>query len=202
MLRTTCRSQGLKVSRFLVETDNRIERSFEDRTVGREAMAALQKGQPSGIVIFRMEHLFTSSKDALTSLERWAEQDLNFLCSRFLDDIPLVIGSAADPIDGIVLIKGLSAFQRRIDLDRTKQRVTNRKRSGKWTGRIPFGFYLVNGALIEEIDRIERIQRMKTAHRRGTTYREIASSHGISVGTAHQLVRTDLWKLRRLRKMQ
>ena len=110
MVRTTCRSQGLKVSRFLVETDNHIERSFEDRTVGREAMAALHEGQSSGIAIFRMEHLFTSAKDALTSLERWGEQDLNFLCSRFLDDIPLVIGSATDPIDGIVLIKGLSAF--------------------------------------------------------------------------------------------
>jgi hypothetical protein len=165
-------------------------------------MAALHKGQSSGIVTFRMEHLFTSAKDALASLERWAEQDLNFLCSRFLDDIPLVIGSATDTIDGIVLIKGLSAFQRRIDLDRTKQRVTNRKRSGKWTGRIPFGFHLVNGALIEEIDRIERIQRMKTAHRRGATYREIATSNGISVGTAHQLVRTDLRKLRRLGKIQ
>lgn len=200
MLRAYCRDQGLKFSRFLVETDSRIDRSLEDRIVGREAMTAIQKEQASGIIIYRMEHLFTSAKDALASFERWVEQDLNFLCIAFLDEIPMVIGSPPPPIDSIVLIKGLSAFQRRIDLDKTKQRVINRKLGGKWTGRIPFGFHLVDGVLIEETDRIERIQRMKTEHRRGATYRQIASSHGVSVGTAHQLVRTDLRKLRQLGK--
>lgn len=200
LLRSYCRNQGVKLSRFLVETDSRIDRSVEDRAVGREAMMALQQEQASGIIIHRMEHLFTSATEALASFERWVEQDISFLCTAFLDDSPLIVGSPTSSIDSIALIKGLSAFQRRIDLEKTKQRVLNRKRAGKWTGRIPFGFYLVDGVLIEQADRIERIQRMKTQHRRGASYRQIAASHGVSVGTAHQLVRTDLRKLRQLDK--
>ncbi len=182
---------------FVVETDDRIRRPFEDRTVGSDVMARLRSGDADGILVSRPEHVFSSAEDAVASLDRWIDDGIEFHCVHHNgeDSLELVPSESEDSNN---IIRGLAEFQRRIDVERSHQRVMNRTETGTWRGRVPFGFTSVNGALVEEPDRIDRITHMKKAHQRGMSYRQIARMQGVSIATAHRLVKTDLRKLRRI----
>ncbi len=182
---------------FLVETDSTLNRPFEERAVGRQVMELLRADRAEGIIVLRPEHIFSSSADAAASLERWINWDMAFYCVDFYGGSPLSL-EPGEGSDGSLVLHGLVDLQRRIDAEKSRQRVTNRAGGGSWRGRVPFGFQSVRGVLVEEPNRIERIQRMKRAHRRGQSYRQIAREQGISIATVHRLVRTDLRTLRRM----
>jgi len=197
-VRAFAREQGLRIQRFLIETDTRTKRPLDDRIVGAQLMRELRDSKANGIIVGRFEHAFSSSAQALSSLERWLDEGISFYCVDFLHEAPLLLTPKGTRLGGRSLISGLSAFQRRLDTEETRRRLESRMNRTSWTGRVPFGFQLENGSLAEDEDRIERIRQMKTAHRRGHSYREIATKYGISVATAHRLIKTDLRRLRRI----
>ncbi len=197
-LRRYCKDNALTWHGLLVETDTNLRRSLEDRAVGKDIMQQLRTGLVDGIVVYRPEHVFSSSADALSTLERWIDMKIAFHCVRFYEDAPLTMHQGQPFPDGESVIRGLSELQRRVDAERAHQRVATRQISGTWQGRVPFGFHVSDGRLVEDSDRLERIIEMKRAHRRGASYRRIARDHGISIATAHRLVKTDLRKLRRI----
>jgi DNA invertase Pin-like site-specific DNA recombinase len=196
-VRNYCRERGLRMTAFLVETDERIRRPFEYRTVGSAVMTRLRSGEADGILVGRLEHVFSSVEDAVASLERWMDDAIEFHCIHHSEESTLSL-VPSESMDMGLVIRGLSELQRRIDVERSHQRVLNRQGTGAWRGRVPFGFVSVNGVLVEEPDRIDRIAHMKRAHQRGMSYRQIARMQGISVATAHRLVKTDLRKLRKI----
>ena len=146
----------------------------------------------------RSAHIFSSAGNAVNSLERWLDEGIGFRCAEFYDGLPLHLRLEAQLLNGESLIHGLAALQRSIDYEQTRARMQSRETRRAWPGRPPFGFALQDGILVEDSDRIERIQRMKSLHRHGKSYRKIALEFGISVGSAHRLVKTDLRKLRRI----
>jgi len=197
-LRSYCRRIDLTLVGFLVETDSRTRRSLEDREVGREVMKRLRSGLADEILVLRPQHIFTSAGDAVNSLERWLDEGIGFRCADFFDGAPLHLAPEAQLLNAEPLIRGLAVLQRGIDYEQTRARLKSRKARRAWPGRPPFGFTVRDGTLVEEEDRIDRIQQMKSQHRRGKSYRKIAMEFDISVGTAHRLVKTDLRKLRRI----
>jgi len=197
-LRSFCRSRHLLLAGFFVETDARTSRSFEDRTIGREAMARLRSGVADEVLVWKPEHIFSSAGSTVTTVERWLDEGVGFRCMDFFEGTSLHVGSKAQLLNAESLIRGLAALQRNVNYEQTRARMQSRKAQRAWSGRPPFGFALRNGILVEDHDRIERIQRMKWLHRKGRSYRQIALEFGISVGTAHRLVKTDLRKLRRI----
>ncbi len=197
-LRAHCRSDGLHLVSFFVEADSRTNRSLEDRTTGREVMQQLRSGFADAILVLRPEHIFNSAGNAANSLERWLDEGISFRCADFFDGSSLYLGLDGQLLDREQLIRGLAALQRSIDYEQTRARIQSRKTQRGRSGISPFGFSLHDGRLVEDSDRIERIQRMKSLHRHGRSYRKIALEFGISVGTAHRLVKTDLRKLRRM----
>ena len=199
-LRAYCRHNDLALVGVLVEMDTRAKRSLEDRQVGREVMKQLRGGVADAILVWRPEHIFTSAGDAVNSLERWLEEGIGFRCANFFDGVPLHLAPEAQLLNAESLIHGLAALQRGIDYEQTRARLKSRKARRTWSGRAPFGFTPQDGVLVEDEDRIARIQQMKSLHRRGKSYRKIALEFDISIGTAHRLVKTDLRKLRRIGK--
>jgi len=197
-IREHCRRNDLGLTGFFVETDSRAKRSLEDRTVGQEVMQQLRKGLADEVIVSRPEHIFTSAGSAVASLERWLDEGIGFRCADFFDGSPLHLGPEIQLLNAESLIHGLSALQRSVDYEQSRARVMNRKARGHWTGKTPFGFTLRDGVLVEDSDRIGRIQMMKSAHRHGRSYRQIAYQFGVSVGTAHRLVKTDLRRLKRM----
>lgn len=197
-LRTYCKDNALAWQALLVETDTNLRRSLEDRSIGKDVMQRLRTGVADGIVVHRPEHVFSSSADALSTLERWMDMGIGFHCVLFYGELPLTLRPGTSLPNGEFIIRGLSALQWRVDAERAHRRVANRQNSGTWQGRVPFGFHVIDGRLIEDADRLDRIIEMKRAHRRGASYRRIAQKQGISIATVHRLVKTDLRKLRRI----
>ena len=199
-LRSQCQSNGLRLVGFFVESDTRSNLSLEDRTVGREVMQRLRSGIADEVLVARPEHVFFSTGNAVASIERWLDEGIGFRCADFFNGSPLHVAPGAPLLESECLIHGLAVLQRSIDYEQTRARILSRKSKNTWTGRPPFGFTLQNRILVEDEDRIHRIQRMKSLYRRGKSYRQIALEFGISVGMAHRLVKTDLRKLRRIGK--
>jgi len=197
-LRAYCRLNELTIVGFLVETDTHAKRSLEDRQVGREVMQRLRGGVADEILVWRPEHIFTSAGDAVNSLERWLDEGIGFRCADFFGGSPLHLAPEVQLLSAEPLIHGLASLQRTIDYEQTRARLRSRKHRRAWAGRPPFGFSLRDGTLVEDEDRIARIQQMKSLHRRGKSYRKIALAFDISIGTAHRLVKTDLRRLRRI----
>ena len=197
-LRLFSRQSGLRISQFLIETDSNLRHAFEERTTGQEVMRQLRTGESQGILVCRPEHVFSSAKEALYSLERWIEEGIDFHCAQFSGERGLSMGVGLLAPDGEMLLRGLAELERTTDMERTRQQMRRPLSRGGWKGRVPFGFHLMDGELVEQADRVARIVQMKHAHRRGKTYRQIAQSQEISVATAHRLIRTDLRKLRTL----
>jgi len=166
--------------------------------MGGGLMRQLRSGQADEILVARPEHVFSSAANAVSSIERWLDEGIGFRCADFFEEAPLHLAPEEGLLNTEAVIRGLAALQRSIDYEQTRARMENRKARGAWSGRPPFGFSLQDGILIESEDRIERIQRMKALRRHGRSYRQIAHEFGISVATAHRLVKTDLRKLRRI----
>jgi putative DNA-invertase from lambdoid prophage Rac len=198
ILRAYSQQNGLQIRAFFVETDGNLRHMFEDRTVGGEVMRRLASEEVEGIVVGRLEHIFSSAQEALFTLERWLDEGIAFHCAQsFGEGAGGLEGGGGSGIDRRS-IRELTQLQRVVDLERTRQQIRTPASPIAWTGRTPFGFERVDGRLVEQEDRIARIVQMKSAYRKGRSYRQIAAAHGVSVATAHRLVRTDLRKLRRL----
>ena len=197
-LRAYCRRNDLTLVCFLVETDTCAKRALEDREVGRVVMQRLRGGLADEILVWRPTHIFTSSGDAVNSLERWLDEGIGFRCADFFDGAPLHLAPKEQLLNAGPLIHGLASLQRSLNYEQTRARLKSCRARRTWPGRPPFGFTVQDGILVEDEDRVDRIQRMKALHRRGKSYRQIALEFDISVGTVHRLVKTDLRKLRRI----
>ena len=149
-------------------------------------------------MVCRWEHIFSSATEAIHSIERWMDEGFAVYCVKPEGDAAGALPPGGLPFDAAAMVRSLAALQRITDLERMRQQFRRPLAEERSRGRLPFGFQVANGRLVEEPDRMERIVRMKTAHRRGKSYRQIAQAHGISVATAYRLVQTDLRRLRRL----
>ena len=191
-------AQHLRVQQMLVETDPNVRRTLEERVVGGELIRRLRAEEAHGMVVYRLEHAFCSGTEAVHSIERWMDEGLAFYCVHLHGDKGLALSPGYVGHDAAAMIRSLSELQRTTDLERARQQVLRPFAQDRSRGRVTFGFQVVDGRLVEQPDRLERIVQMKRAHRQGQSYRHIAQTHAISVATAHRLVRTDLRKLRRL----
>jgi len=96
------------------------------------------------------------------------------------------------------LLGTVAQWEREIIGERTANALRFKRSKGEWAaGRIPYGFRLENGRLVEDAVQIKNIKAMKQAHRRGRSYPQIAERFDLALGTVYKLVTTDLRKLRR-----
>jgi len=96
----------------------------------------------------------------------------------------------------INILGTVAQWEREMISERTSTAMQYLKTQGAWMGRIPYGFKIEDGKLVEDEDQMARIKAMKLAHRRGRSIRAIAASHAVSPGLVHRLVRTDMRQLR------
>ncbi len=197
-LRAYSQQNDLRIRAMFVETDRNLRHVFEDRAVGREVMRRLVSEEVGGILVGRLEYVFSSAQEALFTLERWLDEGIVFYCAQSFGEGGRSLESGGGSGIDQGSIRELTQLQRVTDLERTRQQLRMPASQAVWKGRVPFGFHRIDGRLVEQEDRIARIVQMKSAYRKGKSYRQIAAVQGISVGTAHRLVRTDLRKLRRL----
>jgi len=180
---------------MVTETDTNFDKSLWAREGGKAASALLRSGEANGIVVQRMEHVFSSCSQAVTFLDWCLDEGYTFLCVQFIDDQPLALPARGASCSTGDIVRGLAGLDRLTAVERMRLQIQARGARGRWVGRPPYGFRIENGLLVENPDRIKNILAMKRAHRRGRSYRSIAERFGISVATTHHLIKTDLRRL-------
>ena len=93
----------------------------------------------------------------------------------------------------------VAQWERKVIGERTKVALDYKAERGEWRGRVPFGFRINEDAkLAEDADALKTIQAIKRSRRRsGTSIRDLAKRYGVSTGTIHKIISTDLRILRR-----
>jgi site-specific DNA recombinase len=76
--------------------------------------------------------------------------------------------------------------------ERTKDALQYKRETGEWCGRIPFGFRVDNGCLVEDPDQIKLIRQAKRMRDKGLSLREIATRANLSLGYLHKVLNTNL----------
>jgi len=191
-----CLAHGYRLADCLFETDPNVHRLFERRPIGALVLERIRSGTAIGIVAPELADVFSSLSDAIEALACWLEEGIDLHIVDF-DGAGSEIrlsgrGSTA------ALVRGLAFFHRRATAERASIAGHSRRARGTWLGRVPYGFRVEQGRLVENPERIANILAMKRARHRGKSYREIARQFGISVTTTHRLINTDLRRLRRI----
>lgn len=193
-----CAGRGYRLVETVIEPPCKTARPFDERPGGQEALRLIRVGRAQGILVSELDQAFSSVSDAVSTLERWSEERVAFVCVNFARGGELILngnnGAKADLVD---VFAGLGQFHRRMVARKVQAQLETKRLRGEWLGRVPYGFVVVEGRLAEDPVQMKRIVEMKRAHRRGKSYREIAARFGVSVATAHRLVNTDLRLLKR-----
>jgi DNA invertase Pin-like site-specific DNA recombinase len=63
-----------------------------------------------------------------------------------------------------------------------------KKSKGEWMGRIPFGFRIEGGRLVEDPDQIKVIKKAKRMRRSGKSMRDISRTLNLSLGYIHKVL--------------
>lgn len=100
----------------------------------------------------------------------------------------------------INLLGTVAQWERETVSERTKAALDYKANQGEWSGRIPYGFKIVDKALTEDPAQMKAIESMKRMHRRGQSVRKIAGKFGVSKSTVHKIVTTDLRALKSFRQ--
>jgi len=191
-----CAAHGYRLIDFRSDAGSDAQLPFPRRPAGGALLEEIRAGRADGIVVLGLADAFRSVSEAIDALDRWIHEGIEI-------HIVDVDGTGRElRLSGrgasAALLRGLAEIRRRSRAQRGSIAGPARRTRGAWVGRIPYGFRLEGGRLVEEPDRIARILGMKRARRRGKSYREIARQFGVSVTTAHRLVTTDLRQLKRI----
>ncbi len=193
-----CTAHGYSLAGVVYEEPAKASKLFEERPGGREALRLIREGRAQGILVWELDQAFSSVADAVATLERWAEEGVAFVCVAFARGGPLILhGENGEQAALADVFSGLGRFHRRVVARKVRAQLETKRSRGEWLGRVPYGFTVVEGRLVEDPLQMKRIVEMKRAHRRGKSYREIAARFEVSVATAHRLVKTDLRLLKR-----
>jgi len=97
----------------------------------------------------------------------------------------------------INLLGTVAQWEREINSERTSAVLRFKRERGEWVGRVPYGFRIEGGRLVEDPEAMATIRAIKRAYRRGRSVRELARKYGLGKTTIHKIVTTDLRRLRK-----
>ena len=97
----------------------------------------------------------------------------------------------------INLLGTVAQWEREINSERTSAVLRFKRERGEWVGRVPYGFRIEGGRLVEDPEAMTTIRAIKRAYRRGRSVRELARKYGLGKTTIHKIVTTDLRRLRK-----
>lgn len=162
--------QGVALDRVFVERAVSGSTPIAERPEGSNLWAALKKGDM--VVAAKLDRLFRSALDALQTVERLKEAGVS-----------LVLLDLGGDISGNGLSKmflTIAAAFAEAERDRIRERVTNVKRDQKSRGRylggkVPFGYVVTGGALVEVPDEQGVIATAQALRRENYSLRAIQS---------------------------
>ena len=186
-LRGYCEAHGLTLLR--IEEDAGISAKTVRRPGLQRALAAMSKGEATGIVALKLDRLSRSTRDVLDLVAR-AEKEGWALHSI---DERLDTGSPHGRFV-VTILAALSQMEREQVSARTKIAMAELRRQGRKTGSKPrFGFAYVDGLLVPNDEEIPILQRILELRDAGCGAYKIMTTLNAE-GTVNPRTR-DVWRL-------
>jgi len=181
-IRRYCELYDLKMVDVLID-EGRSGKDM-DRPAMNELMARVEQGAVDAVVFYKLDRVGRSTIDLLSFAEvlRASGVALHSVTEK------LDTGSAHGSFF-FTLLAALAEMERRQIAERTKAALAHKQDRGEWVGRPPAGYYTKSGRLVALDPSLTT--KAKRLRREGKSFRAIAESLSVSVGTAHSLVNTN-----------
>ncbi|MCP4580571.1 MAG: recombinase family protein [candidate division Zixibacteria bacterium] len=150
----------------------------------------LQSGKADILIVLKLDRITRKQRDLLNLLEGLLEPSgIGFKSVQESFDTSTGMGKAF-----IGMVSVFAQLEGDMISERTISILRNKRENGKWVGRIPYGFQINNGKLIEDLKQMEVIKRIKRLKNRGKTVRQISNLFPLSIATISRLTSIHLSK--------
>ncbi len=176
---------GLSVDRIFTDAGISGSVPLSERPAGGELVALLQPGDT--VVCNKIDRLFRSAADALTTVKEWQESGIDLIVVAFGAD-PVTANGTSKLMMGILSM--VAEFERDLIRERMDDgRAAKKAKGGHIGGSAPFGYRKLGegrGAMLEPVQAEQRaIDRMVVLKAKGASLRRIAdvikSEFGVKV---------------------
>lgn len=187
-IRAYCKAQGLKLVELLSDEGVSAAKPLATRPAGSRLLTALDAGDAQAVVAVKLDRLFRDAVDCLSTVRDWNERGIAL---HLLD----LGGSAFNSASALgrfflTVMAGAAEMERNLISERTKIALAYKRSKGEWLGAAPFGYRLLNGALVPEPAEQELIAALKRDRRaRHLSIRELAAKYGLPKSTVHEILR-------------
>lgn len=153
-------------------------------------MNDLESGKADILVVLKLDRITRKQRDFLNLLEGVLEPaGIGFKSVQEPFDTSTGIGKAF-----IGMVSVFAQLEGDMISERTTSILQSKKRNGEWVGRVPFGFRIKKGKLVEDSIQMETIKQIKTLKSKGLTVRQIADKYPLSIASISRLTSTHLNK--------
>jgi DNA invertase Pin-like site-specific DNA recombinase len=161
------------------------------KSLDREGIARLLElvdaGEVVAVIVYKLDRLSRKTLDTLSLIESFESKGIAFHSITEKVDTKSATGRFF-----LTIISALAQMERDLIAERTKDALSQKKKKGEWTGRVPFGFRLENNRLVEDPEQIKVIQKAKRLRRSGRSLREISRALSLSLGYVHKALKVNL----------
>jgi DNA invertase Pin-like site-specific DNA recombinase len=169
-LREYVQRRGWKLQQ--IYRDHGVSGASSSRPALNELMKACRRGLVDVLVVWKFDRFARSLKQLMSGLEMCRALGIDFVSVTEAVDTSLPAGELVFQMIGAV-----AQFERSLIGERVKSGLANAKAKGKVLGRPP-----LRSLTLREVRTLRRLRKEKK-----TSYRDLASSFGISVFSAHRL---------------
>jgi putative DNA-invertase from lambdoid prophage Rac len=159
-------ANGMELKRIFDETDGSLDIKLRCRSIGRKLLESVKSGD--AIIVSSLDRLFLDPSDALETI-----QQLIGLGVRLL---PIDLGVNVAVPSGVLILQSIVTAQ----TERHALRIRIAKKKGQMAGsfvggRLPFGYDLVEGRLVQNAQQQQLIKQAVDLYRhKKMSYREVA----------------------------
>jgi len=172
-LRAYCRMQGLDIEAVLIEEGVSGTKPLHVRPLGSKVIAMVKDGTVQHVVALKLDRLFRSSIDALTTTSEWDKAGV----ALHLVDMGGQSINTASAMGRMMLtmMAGFAQFERDLISERTTAALQHKKAHDKVYGPVPFGKDRNGDELEVNEEELNVLEKIKYWRKQGLSYWKIAA---------------------------
>ncbi|MDY6837176.1 MAG: recombinase family protein [Thermodesulfobacteriota bacterium] len=164
-------------------------KAMDNRDGLQSALKSVGKGD--ALVVYSLSRMARSTRDALAIAEALQHKGADLVSVTEHIDTTTAAGKMV-----FRMLAVLNEFERDQVSERVTQALAYKRGKNEWVGRVPYGFRVHAGKLVEDTEQIESIKKMKRLRKRGKTLRDISKTFGVSPAYVLRAVNVNLRTLK------
>jgi len=162
-----------------------------DRPGIQRLLEIVENNEIDAVIVYKLDRLSRNTVDTLNMIQLLEKKEIAFHSIQEKVDTKSATGKFF-----LTITSAIAQMERDMIAERTREALAHKKTKNEWTGRIPYGFRIVDGHLVEDKKELAVITKAKRMRRTGKSYRAIAETLNLSVGFIHKIVNVNMKTLK------